>query len=377
MSNNQSIGDSSEGLLTIVHPRSDWPQDGWISYQARTNVPSFFTAPPTQYEHSYRPPDRRIMQSNGRYFYYGEMSQPQWTSFAVPVTSYIVKNDWHIDTTRTISPRDAQRASRYELLPDAGEPWWTSFVPAITAYIAKNDWHIDTVRTTDRRVTPNPRLEWEAGFERLDWNTANLQPSTNPAVNDWHIDTVRTNDKRVPQRKAVLYPDAQEQWWATAAASFATIAAQDWHIDTVMTDTAITKRETYLLWPDAQEQWWTAFATLAAKVAAQDWHQDTTRTTRSAFVDRRLRQYDPDHAWIYTAVQSVPAFDPAFMAGITQLCSNMTEPQAKLALGLYADFYDLSWLHDVIPLTDPTTGKIHLRPIAPIMSARRRNRRRH
>jgi len=88
---------------------------------------------------------------------------------------------------------------------------------------------------------------------------------------------------------------------------------------------------------------------------------------------RRAPQNDqPSQAWIYA---NLPAFNPAFF--IQGQPSFRTDEREELELAYQAWVNDLSWLHDVLGLVDTpfVPGTVYQRPIAPIMSARRRRRR--
>jgi len=103
------------------------------------------------------------------------------------------------------------------------------------------------------------------------------------------------------------------------------------------------------------------------------WNAPTDRQARA--MGRWAPETNSDNAWIFS-VLPVP-FDGAIFPGIAELVGSRTPPSPRLAVAQHWAWYDLSWLHDVIPLTDPVAPSTSRpRPIAPIMSARRRKKRR-
>ena len=110
-------------------------------------------------------------------------------------------------------------------------------------------------------------------------------------------------------------------------------------------------------------------ATLAFDPAQCNWSIDSQRVPNARYRTDTNR----DSAWVVATL----SFDPALYAPVAQIHGTRTAESLVLAVQLQVALYDLSWVHDVIPLTDPDAETIiHLRPIAPIMSARRRNKKR-
>ena len=114
---------------------------------------------------------------------------------------------------------------------------------------------------------------------------------------------------------------------------------------------------------------------LANNVPITGWNAPTDRLARASAVWRQ--ETNPDNAWLSSAQPVVVVFDPALFPGIAALVGYWTPSSASLQTAYYLALVDLSWVHDVIPLTDPEAGAfIRLRPIAPIVHSRRRKRRR-
>ena len=178
-------------------------------------------------------------------------------------------------------------------------------------------------------------------------------PVFDPAQQTWQIDSQRVE-------RSVYWTSP----WMDLVWRVHDPRLQSWTIDSQR-----MVRTRYWTSSDADVSWltpvtpvtgWTASSDRASPVLAR-WDADTNL----------------DNAWIYNALPVVVVFDPALFPGIAELVGWRTPNGTLLALPLGGFVYDLSWVHDVIPLTDPVTGTvIHIRPIAPIMNRRRHRRRR-
>jgi hypothetical protein len=116
--------------------------------------------------------------------------------------------------------------------------------------------------------------------------------------------------------------------------------------------------------------WLTALGSYDPAIAA--WTIDSQFVARAKYWTAPWTSID----WCTATLPAAP-FDAALFPGIAELVGWRTPNGTILALPLGGFVYDLSWVHDVIPLTDPVTGTvIHIRPIAPIMNRRRHRRRR-
>jgi hypothetical protein len=185
----------------------------------------------------------------------------------------------------------------------------------------------------------------------------------NPAQLSWQIQTVVTRDVRLYQRDTnrdhawifenlpvVVEFDPALQPWTIPADRMAHASGQ-WRQETN---------------PDVS---W-----MASVSPISGWTAPMERLPHA--LGRWTPETNLDNAWLFS-VQPV-AFDGALFPGIAELVGARTPMGPRLAVVYYLSLVDLSWVHDVIPLTDPLPGPtfIPLRPIAPIMSARRRNKRR-
>lgn len=382
MSNNEGVANSGDGVLSIRHPRSDWPQDGWISYVTRTRDIPPFIAPCLSETNSYRPPDRRAVQRN--YVLYPDAQEQWWVSFTPVITPYIAKQDWHIDTV--ITGKREWHTSDYPRTD-----WLYTSLPAVFDP-ALQDWYIKTERTTNPQHVR--KLHWDAGLQdtnwfvgsspvfrnwvipttrtpqrdlsprpteqRLDWNTVNLQPGTNPAINDWHVDTTRTTQRdRQPQLS-----DHKVEWMVAVLPAF-----RDWGIPTVRTEDRRVP-QTYRSWLADQENWTAPFTpAITPPIVQQDWHIKTAQTGKRGWYANDFPGVD----WAFS-VTAVPPFDPTQQSWPILGLRSDTNRRPNQVVFVSIDVMDLSWSPDA-PTNPGTTAFPRLRPIAPIMSARRRNRR--
>lgn len=103
------------------------------------------------------------------------------------------------------------------------------------------------------------------------------------------------------------------------------------------------------------------------------WHIESRRVEAPAW----WPSDQPDAAWITPNLVVAPPFDAALFPAIAELVGHRTPRQASLVLQGGSYVFDLSFVHDVLGLTDPVpSALIKLRPIAPIMNRRRQRRRR-
>ncbi len=339
---------SSDGVSTVVHPRTDFPQQGWQSYVERTeNIPS----------------RAGIWESQAQGF-------------------------------RSVDARTKQRP--WVLYPNAAEPAWTAFVPVTVPFVAANDWTVDTAHTG------RGKSWFSTDYPRTDWLTANLQAAFDPAVADWHIDTTSYEKRNYRDGD---YPDSA--WMApvlnpvtnpairswvnesvrmagyprrrlsrgigTIGFFFTTVfdpATQAWHIETRLYEKRAYRNGDY---PDVS--WLAPTITPSTNPAIRSWTilTDQTPDRNARAIHNFLAGFD--QSWMF---ENLPVpFDSAFYAAVSQLVGEQTPERDQLEMALYLGLYDLSWVHDVIPLVDPVPGATVIpRPIAPIMAARRRKKRR-
>ena len=400
---------SSEGVVAIRHPRTDFPQQGWLGKGAGAGVyyeasvgfgwwsetqsfrpnesanlygplrgrrgknRGFYQTEPQQgwigkpnltggaalYEagtgfgwwsetQSFRPNESanlygplRGRRGKNHYFYQTQQEVINFSQAFDPALQ-----DWCIDSGRT-----SQLLGRFLRDTNTDVSWLFPTLPVVFDP-AIQEW----TQSTDR-TAPGPRYRLDTNTD-ISWIFPNL-PAFDPALQDWTQATTRTATGKRYQRDT----NTDVSWIFPTLPVFDP-ATCPW---AVQSDLPQRKSSSYL-----QRR------TGPAGFAVYDpafWPATTIHSYRLWKAPKGLWQPDLDNAWIQTSIP--PPFDATTQFAALGIPGTRTTARARLLVSRYQSFYDLSFVHDVIPLTDPVAATvIHLRPIAPIMSARRRNKKR-
>lgn len=180
------------------------------------------------------------------------------------------------------------------------------------------------------------------------------EPAFDPAVESWAIRSERTH-----ARSWVLRETADALAWLSVP-----VPMVGWNCPDVRMGRGQGPR------PDTNPD----VAWMATPVPISGWTAPTDRMDR--VLARWTPEVNPDHAWMAESQPVVEAFDGALFPAIAELVGQWTPASARVDTVRSVFLFDLSWVHDVIPLTEtPPVPFINLRPIAPIMNRRRRRRR--
>lgn len=386
MADQQPQGRNSEGVVAIRHPRSEGAiEQGWLAkatgsgtfYEARTDF-GWYSA-------------TQSIRAQGAVRFYGERGRrtelyyqtaPEQGWLRKPTgTFYEARTGfgWYHDTFASTPRHPARDLDRW----DQDD---TNFDVIVNAP-AINDWFQDTVRTAS-----GPRYLRDGG-QSVGWIFPTLPVSSyDPAPQDWTIHTERMGlELRGPRdttpdlswlanasaltgwnlpadrvsRLAHLWPDTQQTnpWLGSVS------PIVGWNAPTDRLSRALGswKRET-----SSDLSWLSPNLPQTFDPALQGWIIPADRMAHA--LGRWTAETNPTYGWITPDLLIV--FDPAVFPGIAELVGWSTPKSASLSMQRAVFVYDLSWLHDVIPLTDPVASTfIRLRPIAPIVHARRRRRR--
>ena len=258
--------------------------------------------------------------------------------------------------------------------------------------------------TFEERLRDKPKLhQWKDQVSQ-DWITFNTPP---PPVFDESLRGLSVDERMSPRTSKPIYyePDQPLQSWITAVpfdANLVPHASDD------------RSREQYKRHPWTEQisqdwipsqvppnsppmgTWDIASYTFKSLRPSPVWYQDPTcdqpavlydsSTTQPAF-DQLAKPFTyknrshapwmdgPSQDWLTVNIPT--PFDARLVVHSSD--DRLGEKRSripKFQVSYYPYLYDMSWVHDVIPLTDPVVVAPRLRPIAPIMSARRRTRRR-
>ena len=300
--------------------------------------------------------------------------------------------DWHIDSART-----SQRLGRFLRDTNTDVAWINQNLPVVFDP-AIQDWHIDSARTAKklgtflRETAPDNSWmgdhaqlnEWDIPADRMrlgpryqrdtntdvSWIFPNL-PAFDPSTQNWTSDSPRTtkslgrfiretsfdtawmgaqyawpipSDRMAPGRQYRRDTNTDVAWIFPNLPVVFDPAIQDWKIHS----------HTY-----RSRAWWSdrplPIAWLVPSVVFDPalWPGTTIDSHRRW--NKRTGQWQPDldNAWLQTSVTVNQPFDATTQFAAIGIPGTRTPAGARLQVARYQSFYDLSWLHDVIPLTDP------------------------
>lgn len=342
-------GRNSEGVRVIRHPRSEGAiEQGWIRKPTGTLFEAVNAYGWYSESQSYRPYERTSgygARCGPNHDFYQTAPEQGWLrkptgTFYEAVSGYGWYHDSFFSTPRHPA-RDLERWDQDDATFDV-----------IVVSPAINDWFQDTVRTA-----PGPRYLRDAG-QSVGWIFPTLPVSSyDPAPQDWTIHTERMGLEMRVQR----YTNPDLSWLANVSP----ITGWNAPVDRLGTG-ARYQRDTNV------DRSYLAIVTPPFDPALQAWSIPADRMAHA--LGRWTAETNPTYGWITPDLLLV--FDPALFPGIAELVGWSTPKPASLSIQRAVFVYDVSWVHDVIPLTDPAASTfIRLRPIAPIVHARRRRRR--
>lgn len=421
---NQVPNRSGDGVRAQLFPRTDFSQWGWLgaTYQPRTQTawegqPDCFRVAERKQQRERRllytdfPQQGWIRKPTGNLFEYrvrhwpvlSELTHPKkrywpdtnqqpawiygntfgspynpaindWTTDTIRVTSLFKRTadtntavpfgsvpglagDWHIDTGRTSGPT---RSSWYATQPLDG--WWAATFSAGAFDPSTFPW--SNYGYGDRPFLDQSLFQDAAkGQARGGFGGGTPPPPFDPSVFNWTVESGVPSRRKAPN----FWNDALK-----AAQSFGLLDTRPLQpaFDQLVYSFGMRGRN---LRPNVSDDlfgWiWANLPVPFDAALLPHVSDDRTRDryTKTPWLDQFSQ------AWV---TQNLPPFDPAFFAHSGD--PFRMEDRARLAVALYQFYSDLSWTHDVLGLTDPppVADVPLLRPIAPIMAARRRNRRR-
>lgn len=185
---------SSEGVRAQLYPRTDFPQNGWLSFSARDTL---VTQDFVKDHSSFVPCDARL--SGKKRLFYSDAVQQWWTAFQPKIASDIAIEDWQ---QPSFYPLPHKSRVQFQW-PDDGT---SNDVFSITTPLdpSQQDWYIDTVQTGAGK----PYLR-DFPVDNA-WQDAVLDPSTNPALSAWGINPTR------PQHKKQFVVDQVDLGWISS-----------------------------------------------------------------------------------------------------------------------------------------------------------------
>jgi len=325
---------SSEGVVAIRHPRTDFPQMGWLSkatitfYEPNSGFGWFSETQsylPNQNRNGYKTRQRAI-----RPFYQTEPQQG-WLNKPVNPNLYEANTGtaWLAQTATWITPkhpaRDLDRWDQDDTNFDVIN-FSQAFNPAL------QDWHIETVQTRKRKW-------WTSDPQQFDWLYQNVL--VDPSVFLWTIPDVRTR-----ARNAAIPRGSEPQDTSWAFPNLPAVfdpAIQNWLQQTDRTAPGLRyRRDT-----NTDVSWIFQNLTAVFDPATQTWMLDTTRTGTRKWWAGDQPQFD----WLYQNV----LFDPFLYRG--------SHPADRMAPNLLVRDWqrfrtdpDLAWIFTNLTLVfDPAT----------------------
>lgn len=362
---------SSEGVHTSVFPRTDFPQQGWIRKPTvNGTVNDFYEAikgfgwfSQTQ---SFRSNEHQIsygarIRSLVRPFYQTEPQQgwirkPTVNGATNDLYEAITDFGWYGRTNSDVPPIRKSRMLDQWPFDDTAVDISQVFNPATA------DWGIDTALASKkirRYSVDQPNTDWIGNVA----SGSLFDPSIIGGILEQTADTRRWILQQLSLNVGIKSDGAAGP---PPPVPFDP-AVLGWTIDSGRTPNRKGLPESYL----APQRG--AFQVVNTQVLAAVWAQTLNDDAMAkGRIYLRPRQEQPAQDWIYT---SIPPFNVQFVIHSEMPLRMAAGKWFILQHGHYLN--DLSWLKDVLGLVDlPPTATHHKRPIAPIMSARRRNRRR-
>lgn len=267
-----------------------------------------------------------------------------------------IDGDWHIDTVRASSPT---RSSWYATQPLDG--WWAA---AFTGTFDPSTFPWSNYGYGDRPFLDQSLFQDAAkGQARGGFGGGEAPAPFDPSVVNWTVDS------GVPAKRQ------SPSYWRNALKASQSFGLLDVRplqpsFDQLGYSSRMRGRNIRPNISDDLFGWvWANLPTVFDASLLPHVSDDRTRDRYQKAP--RLDQFS--QAWI---AQNLPPFD-------VSLTAHSGDPfrmgdRARLVVALYQFYSDLSWTHDVLGLIDPPVvpDVILPRPIAPIMAARRRNKRR-
>lgn len=302
---------SSEGVVAIRHPRTDFPQMGWLTtasvplYDATTGFGWFAqTATWVTPKHPARDLNRWGKAD-------ANFDVINFSTFD-PATQ-----DWHIDSART-----SQRLGRFLRDTNTDVAWINQNLPVVFDP-AIQDWHIDSARTAKKLGT----FIRETGLD-------NAWMGDLARLSAWGIPADRTRPGLRYQRDT----NTDVSWIFPTLPAFDP-ATYPWAIQS---DRTRRRPSSYLHWRTTPTG---AGAPAEFDPTTFSW---TQATARAATVPRYRRDTNTDVSWIFP---NLPAFDPAIQDWTQQTTRTARGKQPRPDTNT-----DVSWIFPNLPVVfDPST----------------------
>lgn len=177
-------GSSSEGVVAVLHPRSDFPQNGWISYAERSLVP---LRTPVRLEQiqSFRSEDRLVKQR--KQLFYRDFTQSSWVTYQSAAVPIIIR--FPLDTVEEqYTTQTKKRKSPLWYISYDPMGWIAAVQPAVNPAI--RSWQEESSRLSPKHLFP------QGATQDLGWISPLLQ-SYDPSIQSWTIDST-FNSKHKP-----------------------------------------------------------------------------------------------------------------------------------------------------------------------------------